>query len=148
MDCVVLSNLLSESTPNDCFITYRKSFRSTTIVFHIALLFLNITTLPNQIEANTMPDLLDAQTIELLSSMDSFFIQQRVRMIEAVTQGCWEQPNVYDVFDHETNKRVMVSCVQKKTLGVCSRGFVGARASKQADQNAGHFRYHNMTSHK
>jgi hypothetical protein len=65
-----------------------------------------------------MPDLLDAQTIELLSSMDSFFIQQRVRMIEAVTQGCWEQPNVYDVFDHESNKRVMII---KEESDTCSR---------------------------
>lgn len=56
-----------------------------------------------------MPELLDEETIEILSKMDSFFIQQRVRLIEAVTQGCWEQPNVYDVFDHETNKRIMVS---------------------------------------
>ena len=56
-----------------------------------------------------MPELLDAETIEILSSMDSFFIQQRVRLIEAITQGCWEQENVYDVFDHETNKRIMVS---------------------------------------
>jgi hypothetical protein len=41
--------------------------------------------------------------------MDSFFIQQRVRMIEVATRGCIEQPNVYDVFDHETKKRIMVS---------------------------------------
>lgn len=55
-----------------------------------------------------MPELLDEETIEILSNMDSFFIQQRVRMIEAVTQGCYEQANVYDVFDHETNKRIMI----------------------------------------
>ena len=59
-----------------------------------------------------MPEILDEETIEILSSMDSFFIQQRVTLIEAITQGCWEQPNVYDVFDHETNKRVMVSCLR------------------------------------
>ena len=41
--------------------------------------------------------------------MDSFFIQQRIRMVEAVTGGCIEQQNVYDVFDHETKKRIMVS---------------------------------------
>ena len=56
-----------------------------------------------------MPELLDAETIEVLSSMDSFFIQQRVRLIEAVTGGGFEQAHVYDVFDHETNKRIMVS---------------------------------------
>jgi hypothetical protein len=41
--------------------------------------------------------------------MDSFFIQQRIRMVEAVSGGCIEQQNVYDVFDHETKKRIMVS---------------------------------------
>lgn len=52
--------------------------------------------------------LLDPQVVEVLSRMDSFFIQQRVRMGEALTCGCWEQVNVYDVFDHETNKRIMI----------------------------------------
>jgi len=52
--------------------------------------------------------LLDPQTVAVLSKMDSFFIQQRIRWIEAATGGCVEQANVYDVFDHDTNKRVMV----------------------------------------
>ena len=30
-------------------------------------------------------------------------------MVEAVSGGCIEQQNVYDVFDHETKKRIMVS---------------------------------------
>ena len=55
--------------------------------------------------------LLDAQTIELLSRMDSFFIQQRIRFVEAGTGGCFEQPNVYDVFDKQTNKRIMVRII-------------------------------------
>jgi len=62
--------------------------------------------------------LLDPQTIEVLSRMDSFFIQQRIRMIEAVTGGCIEQANVYDVFDHETNKRIMI--IKEESDG-CSR---------------------------
>lgn len=57
-------------------------------------------------EVNTAT-MLDPAVVALLSGMDSFFIQQRIRMIEAVTGGCIEQPNVYDVFDHDTNKCVM-----------------------------------------
>jgi hypothetical protein len=60
-------------------------------------------------EDNTTMSQLAPEVIELLSSSDSFFIQQRIRMIEAVTGGCLEQPNVYDVFRKEDNKRVMVS---------------------------------------
>ena len=66
-----------------------------------------------------MPELLEAEVVELLASMDSFFIQQRVRMIEAITQGCWEQPNVYDVFDKESNKRIMVSHVMLMLVKDC-----------------------------
>jgi len=62
--------------------------------------------------------ILDAETIEVLSTMDSFFIQQRIRMVEAVTGGCFEQPNVYDVFDHATNKRMMII---KEESDTCSR---------------------------
>jgi len=72
-------------------------------------------------QAQLVPDgktLLDPQTIEVLSRMDSFFIQQRIRMIEAVTGGCIEQANVYDVFDHETNKRIMI--IKEESDG-CSR---------------------------
>jgi len=64
-----------------------------------------------------MTTLLDAETFELLSSMESFFIQQRLRMVEAITQGCIEQPNVYDVFDKD-NKRVMI--IKEESDG-CSR---------------------------
>ena len=66
---------------------------------------------------------LNAETIELLSSMDSFFIQQRLRLVEAVTQGCFEQPNVYDVFDHTTNKRVMVSQKSSMMIGLAFSAF-------------------------
>lgn len=52
---------------------------------------------------------LDGRTVNLLSQSDSYYVQQRIRWVEAVTQGCWEQPNVYDVFDKNTNKRIFVS---------------------------------------
>lgn len=63
--------------------------------------------------------LLDDKTFEILGSMDSFFIQQRVRLIEAVTQGCWEQPNVYDVFETESNKRIMIIKEESDMLSRC-----------------------------
>mmetsp|Transcript_32378 Transcript_32378/g.37084 ORF Transcript_32378/g.37084 Transcript_32378/m.37084 type:complete len:139 (-) Transcript_32378:16-432(-) len=52
--------------------------------------------------------LLDPQTTEVISRMDSFFIRQRIRKIETVTCGCFEQAKVYDVFDHKTNKRIII----------------------------------------
>ena len=55
--------------------------------------------------------LLDPQTVAVLSNLDSFFIQQRIRILQTATVGFVKQPNVYDVFDHETNKRIMVSDV-------------------------------------
>lgn len=62
--------------------------------------------------------LLNQETVDILDRMDSFFIQQRIRMLEAATCGCFEQPNVYDVFDHETNQRVMI--IKEESDG-CSR---------------------------
>jgi hypothetical protein len=51
---------------------------------------------------------LDPETAELLGGIDEFFIQQRIRWGEALTQGCIEQKNIYDVFDKATNKKIMV----------------------------------------
>lgn len=65
-----------------------------------------------------MATLLNEEVIELLEKTDSLFFQQRLRMVEAVTQGCIEQPNVYDVFDRTTNKRIMI--IQEESHG-CSR---------------------------
>jgi len=61
---------------------------------------------------------LDDEVIDLLSRMDSFFIQQRVRMIEAVTQGCFEQANIYDVFDHD-KKRIMIIKEESDAMSRC-----------------------------
>ena len=54
--------------------------------------------------------LLDPKLVELLSTVDGFYIQQRVRWGEAVTQGCCEQRNIYDVFNkkEEGNVKIMV----------------------------------------
>jgi len=71
-----------------------------------------------QAEPVSTATLLDPRTVEVLSRMDSFFIQQRIRMVEAVSGGCIEQQNVYDVFDHETKKRIMI--IKEESDG-CSR---------------------------
>lgn len=51
---------------------------------------------------------IDPEMLELLDSIDDFFIQQRIRWGEAITQGCFEQLNIYDVFDKNTGKKVMI----------------------------------------
>lgn len=66
-----------------------------------------------------MATILDEETAEILSGIDSFFFQQRVRMLEAVSQGCWEQPNIYDVFDRSTNKRIMIIKEESHTCSRC-----------------------------
>lgn len=43
--------------------------------------------------------LLDAPTAQMLSVVNNFTIKQRVQWGEALTQGCCEQSNVYDVYD-------------------------------------------------
>ena len=52
---------------------------------------------------------LDSITVDLLTSSNSFLIQQRVRWVEAITQGCCEQANIYDVFEKETKQKLFVS---------------------------------------
>ena len=37
----------------------------------------------------TKTTVLDPKTLELLENLNSFYIQQRVRWGEALTQGCW-----------------------------------------------------------
>ena len=51
---------------------------------------------------------LDPATAQLLAGVDAFYIQQRIRWGEAITQGCFEQKNIYDVFDKATNNKIMI----------------------------------------
>lgn len=62
---------------------------------------------------------LPAEVIEVLAGIDSFFIQQRLQLLEAVTGGCFEQPNVYDVFDKTTNKRIMIIKEESDAMSRC-----------------------------
>ena len=36
------------------------------------------------------------------------FLEQKVQMLEAVTMGCIEQPNSYDIIDASNNRKIMV----------------------------------------
>ena len=42
--------------------------------------------------------LIDAQTAAVLSQTNVFTVQQKVRWLEAVSQGCFEQANKYTIF--------------------------------------------------
>jgi len=44
----------------------------------------------------------------MLAHSNTFTIQQKVQMMEAVTMGCVEQANVYDIIDATNNRKIMV----------------------------------------
>ena len=45
----------------------------------------------------------------MLAHSNKFTIQQKVQMLEAVTMGCIEQPNSYDIIDASNNRKIMVA---------------------------------------
>lgn len=51
---------------------------------------------------------MDPEILEIFESIDDFYIQQRIRWGEALTQGCFEQLNMYDVFNKNTQQKVLV----------------------------------------
>ena len=53
--------------------------------------------------------LLDDTTAAILSNTSSFTIKQRVKWWEALTQGCIEQSNTYDVFDTATGAHLFIA---------------------------------------
>ena len=57
---------------------------------------------------------LDATTVSILQNVDKFYIQQQIRWGEVITQGCFEQPNIYIVMDGVTNQKLMVSFSELK----------------------------------
>lgn len=62
---------------------------------------------------------LDAQTVDVLSRVDAFSIQQRVHWKEAATCGCCESANVYDIFDETHGTRLMVAEERSDGLTRC-----------------------------
>ena len=53
--------------------------------------------------------LIDAETAGILATVTNYKITQRVRWAEAITQGCIEQSNVYDIFDADNGRHIMVA---------------------------------------
>jgi len=52
--------------------------------------------------------LIDSATAGILATVDDFTIRQRVKFWEALSQGCFEQSNTYDVFDAHGNHLFIV----------------------------------------
>jgi hypothetical protein len=63
--------------------------------------------------------LIDEATASVLAGIDEFYIQQRIRWGEAITQGCIEQKNIYDVFDKTSNTKVMEIQEESNDLSRC-----------------------------
>ena len=53
--------------------------------------------------------LLDGATAGMLGAVNNFTVKQRVAWMEALTQGCIEQSNVYDIFDADNGNHIMVA---------------------------------------
>uniref|UniRef100_A0A7S0P2R7 Phospholipid scramblase n=1 Tax=Calcidiscus leptoporus TaxID=127549 RepID=A0A7S0P2R7_9EUKA len=53
--------------------------------------------------------LLDSTTAGILANVSSFTIKQRVKWWEALTQGCIEQANTYDIFDNATGAHLFIA---------------------------------------
>ena len=74
---------------------------------------------PNMSGTDAVP-LIDGQTAGILQAVNSFKIKQRVRWGEALTQGCIEQSNVYDIYDATNGNHVFVAversegCVRRR----------------------------------
>ena len=62
--------------------------------------------------------LLDAEAAGVLAAVNDFTIKQRVQWMEAITQGCVEQANVYDVFDAANGNHLFVAMEKS---GDCAR---------------------------
>lgn len=63
--------------------------------------------------------LIDANTAKILNSVNSFKVKQRVRWLEAITGGCFEQSNVYDIYDAATDTLVMVGVERSEDWTRC-----------------------------
>ena len=57
--------------------------------------------------------------VAILQSSDTFMIQQKVRWGEALTQGCFEQQNIYTITDKASNRNVLLIQEQSQALNRC-----------------------------
>jgi len=73
---------------------------------------------PNMTGTDAVP-LIDGQTAGILQAINSFTIKQRVRWGEAITQGCIEQSNVYDIYDATNGNHVFVAVERSEDCARC-----------------------------
>ena len=62
---------------------------------------------------------LNPEMVAILQAGNTFYIQQKVQWIEALTQGCCEQANIYTVTDKESNRNVLLIQEQSQALNRC-----------------------------
>lgn len=73
---------------------------------------------PNLTGTDVVP-LIDGETAGILQAVNSFTIKQRIRWGEALTQGCIEQSNVYDIYDSENGNHIFVAVERSENCTRC-----------------------------
>merc|ERR1719198_587211 len=63
--------------------------------------------------------LLDATTAGILGSVNDFTIKQRVKWWEALSLGCFEVKNTYDIFDAKTDTHLFIAQEQSDDCARC-----------------------------
>lgn len=72
--------------------------------------------LGNAVDAVPM---IDAQTAGILNSVNKFKVKQRLAIWEAISQGCCEQQNVYDIFDADTGQPLFTTIEESEDCVRC-----------------------------
>ena len=62
---------------------------------------------------------LDPETVAILQNGKTFLVQQKLQWVEALTQGCFEQPNIYTIADKDSGKNVLLIQEQSQTVNRC-----------------------------
>lgn len=62
---------------------------------------------------------LNPELVAILQAGDTFMIQQKVQWAEALTQGCFEQQNIYTVTDQTTGRNVLLIQEESQCLNRC-----------------------------
>ena len=75
--------------------------------------------MPANLSGTDAVPLIDGQTAGILQAINSFTIKQRVRWGEALTQGCIEQSNVYDIYDATNGNHVFVAVERSENCSRC-----------------------------
>ena len=75
--------------------------------------------MPANLSGTDAVPLIDGATAGILASVNSFTIKQRVRWGEALTQGCIEQSNVYDIYDTANGNHIFVAVERSEDCARC-----------------------------